>query len=209
LHSASARIDDLRIEMVFPYYGAVLGLDALVRYTRTHHFRQAVNVDGIQPHHLFDLRTHRFGPRLRAQNSDAHRARGRIEALPHELFGDREQIRRRHHDDVGLEVADQLNLLLCLATGHRHDGAPQALRAVVRTKTACAQAVAVGDVHDIAGLAARCTNRARHELRPGVDILLRVADDCGLASRAAGCMYAHDLLARHGKHAERIVRAQV
>src|SRR6185436_11954742 len=40
-------------------------------------------------------------------------------------------------------------------------------------------------------------------------ILLRVADDCGLASRAAGCMYAHDLLARHGEHAERIVRAQV
>ncbi len=135
--------------------------------------------------------------------------RGRVEALPHELLGDREQIRRRDHDDVGLEIADQLHLLLRLSARHRHDGASEALGAVVRAEPAGEQTVAVGDVHDVAGSAAGCSNRARHEQRPRVDVLRGVADDRRLARRAAGRVNAHDLFARHREHAERIVGAQV
>ena len=195
--------------MVFPDYRTVLGLDALVRHARTDDFRQAVDVDGVESHRRFDLRAHRLGPRLRAENADAQRARRRVETLPHELFGDREQIRRRDHDDVGLEIADQLHLLRRLSARHRHDGAAETLGAVVRAEAAGEQTVAVRDVHDVAGTAAGRANRARHEQRPRVDVLRGVADDRRLARRAARCVHAHDLLARHGEHAERIVGAQI
>ena len=52
-------------------------------------------------------------------------------------------------------------------------------------------------------------DRARDEIGPDLDVALRVADDGRLARRAGGGVHAHDLLARHGEQAERIVVAQV
>ena len=84
-----------------------------------------------------------------AEDADLER-RAFGSTLPLHLLGDRQHVRRRHHDDVGLEVGDQLHLLLGLAAGHRDHRAAQLL-AVVRPQTAGEQPVAVGDVHDVAG----------------------------------------------------------
>ena len=86
---------------------------------------------------------------------------------------------------------------------------PEPLGAVVRAEAAGEQAVAVGDVQLHAGPAAGGADRARHHLGPGVDVALGVADDGRLAGGAGGGVDAHDLLARHGEHAEGIVVAQV
>ncbi|MNE87715.1 hypothetical protein D3C80_1849490 [compost metagenome] len=78
----------------------------------------------------------------------------RVDALALDLVGQVQHVGRGDHDDVGLEVADQLDLLLGLAAGHRDHGAAQALGAVVGAQAAGEQAVAVGDVDAIAGAAA-------------------------------------------------------
>ena len=72
---------------------------------------------------------------------------------------------------VGLEVVDQLHLPLGLPAGHRDHRAAQPLGAVVRAEAAGEQAVAVGDVDDVAGAPAGRADRARHHRRPGVDVL--------------------------------------
>ena len=71
---------------------------------------------------------------------------------------------------VGLEVEDQLHLPLGHAARHRDHRAAEALGAVVRAEPAGEQPVAVGDVNDVAGPAAGGADRARHEVRPGVDV---------------------------------------
>ena len=92
---------------------------------------------------------------------------------------------------------------------HRDHGAAQPLGAVVRAEAAGEQAVAVGDVHDVAGAAAGGADRARHQVGPGVDVVLRVAHDRRLAGGARRRVDARHLLARHREHAERVVVAQV
>ena len=64
------------------------------------------------------------------------------------------------------------------------DRAAELLRAVVRAEAAGEEAVAVRDVHDVAGAAAGGADRARHHGRPRVDVVARVADDGRLAGRA-------------------------
>ena len=49
----------------------------------------------------------------------------RVEALPLELVEDRQHVARRHRDDVGLEIVDQLHLPLGHAAGDRHHGAAE------------------------------------------------------------------------------------
>ena len=96
-----------------------------------------------------------------------------------------------------------------IAAADRDHGAAQALGAVVGAEAAGEQAVAVGDVADVAGPAAGGADRAGHQVGPVVDVAARVADDGGLARGAAGGVDAHDLLARHGEQAERVGVAQV
>ena len=139
----------------------------------------------------------------------AQRAGARVEPLARELVADRQHVGRRHHDDVGLEVLDQLDLALGHAARHRHHGAAEALGAVVRAEAAGEQAVAVGDVDEVARPPARGADRARADLGPDLDVGLGVADHRGLAGGARGGVDPHHLLARHGEHAERIVPAQV
>ena len=70
-----------------------------------------------------------------------------IEALLLELVEDRQHVARRHRDDVGLEVVDQLHLPLGHAAGNRHHGAAELFRAVMRAEPAGEQAVAIGVGH--------------------------------------------------------------
>ena len=67
---ARHRIDYLRVEMVFPDVQAVLGLHALVRDTRPHHLRQAVDIDSMHVEGLLDLIAHAVAPRLGAEDAD-------------------------------------------------------------------------------------------------------------------------------------------
>ena len=108
-----------------------------------------------------DLGAHRLGPGLGAEDADLERAARAGRALALELVGDRQHVGRRHHDDVGLEVGDQLHLPLGHAARHRDHRAAEPLGAVVRAEPAGEQAIAVGDVDDVARAPARGADRAR------------------------------------------------
>ena len=122
---------------------------------------------------------------------------------------DRQHVARRHRDDVGLEVVDQLHLPLGHAAGDRHHRAAELFGAVMRAEAAGEQAVAISVVHQHAGAPAGGADRARHHVGPDVDIALRVADHDRLAGRARGRVDADQLFARHRKHVEGIIVAQV
>jgi hypothetical protein len=79
----------------------------------------------------------------------------------------------------------------------------------MRAEPAGEQAIAVGVVHDLARLRPRADEAARHQVGPGIDVVCRIAYHRRLAGRAGGRMHAHELFARHGEHAERIIVAQV
>ena len=46
---AVVRVDDLRVEMIFPDGRAVDGFDTLHRHARPHHFGEAIDVQGRNP----------------------------------------------------------------------------------------------------------------------------------------------------------------
>jgi hypothetical protein len=156
-----------------------------------------------------DVAAHRLGPGLGAEDADLERASCAGPSLALELLDDHLHVARRDHDDVGLEVADQLHLLFGLAAAHRAPRCSPALGAVVRAQAAGEQAVAVGHVHHVAGAPARRADRARHQVGPAVDVAARVAHHGRLAGGARRGVHPHHLLARHGEHAERVVVAQV
>jgi hypothetical protein len=107
--------------------------------------------------------------------SELERA-SRVQALALHLLDDHLHVAWRDHDDVGAEVGDQLHLLVGIAAAHRHHRAAQPLGAVVGPQAAGEQAVAVGHVHDVAGAAAAGADRPGHQIGPGVDVGLGVAD---------------------------------
>jgi hypothetical protein len=158
---------------------------------------------------LLDLAAHVLGPRLGAEDPDAQRGVARVDALALQLVDDGQQVARRHHDDVRLEVADQHDLPLGHATGDRDDGAAQLLGAVVRAEAAGEQPVPVRDVDLVAGAAAGGADRAGHEPGPGTDVLAGVPDHGRPAGGTRGRVQADDLLRRYGEHPERVVLPQV
>jgi hypothetical protein len=74
-----------------------------------------------------------------------------VNTLAAKFVGNVEHVRGRHHDDVGFEVADQLDLFFSLPTRHRNDRTAQFFGTVMRSEAAGKKAVAVGNMDDIAG----------------------------------------------------------
>ncbi len=79
----------------------------------------------------------------------------------------------------------------------------------MRTEAPGEQAIAIGIVHQHALAAAGGADRARHHIRPGIDVRLGVADHDRLACRARRSMDPYQLLARHREHVEGIIVAQI
>ena len=208
-HLAGDRVDDLRVEVVLPDVQAVLGLHALLGHPGADHLGQAVDVHGVDGEPLLDLAPHLLGPRLGPEDPDPQRGAARVDALPLELVEQGQHVRRRHHDDPGAEVLDQLDLTCRHATRGGDDRAAEPLRSVVRAETAGEQAVPVGDVDRVAGAPARRADRTGHHVGPHGQVVLGVPDDGGPARGAARRVQPADPVLRHGEHPERVVRAQI
>ncbi|HTD60072.1 MAG TPA: hypothetical protein VK679_05430, partial [Gemmatimonadaceae bacterium] len=150
-----------------------------------------------------------IGPRLGAKNADFERALRRIDTEPHELVENREHVARRHHDDVGLEIGNELHLPLRHAARDGHHRAAEPLGPIVCTEPASKEPVAIRDMHDHPRSATGGSNRPRHELGPRIDVAPRVSDDGRLSSRAGRRVNAHDLIPRDGEHAKGIIGTQI
>ena len=152
---------------------------------------------------------HGDGPRLRAEGAEFQRRMARVEPLGAELVDQAQGVGWRRRQDVGLEIADQLDLPLCHAAGYRDDCAAELLRAVVIAEAAGEEAVAVGYMRHHTPAPAGGAHRPRHDLAPCVEIVARIADHRWLPGRARGSVNAGELTSRHGQKTERIVGPQV
>jgi hypothetical protein len=130
-HRAGLGIDHLGVEMILPDVQAILGLDAFLRDAWADHFGEAIDVGRVHVEGVLDLAAHRIGPGLGTEDADLERALARIEPLALELVEDRQHVARRHRDDVGPEIVDELHLPFGHAAGDRHHGAAELLGAVV------------------------------------------------------------------------------
>jgi hypothetical protein len=173
------------------------------------HFRQTVKIDRLDAESALDLAAHLLRPGFGAKEAETQPAGPRVESLALEFVCQIEHVRRGDHDDVRMEIGDQLNLLLGLAAGHRDHRAAQPLGAVVGAETTGKQAVTIADVDHVATPATAGVERTRHQLRPHVDVVLGVTDDGRLAGGARGRVHPHHLLARDGEHREGVTLAQI
>src|SRR6266850_4125372 len=93
--------------------------------------------------------------------------------------------------------------------GDGHDGHADSLGAVVKAEPAGEEAVAEGDVQQVAAARARSRQRARHDLAPDVEIAGGVRRDGRLALGAGGGVDPRDLASGDGQEAERVLVAEV
>ena len=121
----------------------------------------------------------------------------------------RQHVARRHRDDIRLEIVDQLHLPLGHAAGDRNHRAAELFGAVMHAESAGEQAIAIGIVNDHSRAAAGGADRARHHVRPDIDIALRVTHHDRLARGARGRVDPDQFFARHREHVEGIVVPKV
>ena len=155
-------IDDLGIEMVLPDCQPVLGLETFLRDAGSHHFRQAVEVERVNPEPSLDFAPHALGPRLGAEETDAQAALSCVEPEAVELVHDRERIGWRRQEDVRLEVLNELHLTLGESAADRNDRSAEPFAAVVGAEAAGEQSIAIGVVNRVA----RCRARRRASSGP-------------------------------------------
>ena len=117
--------------MIFPDMQAVLALHAFLRDAGSDHLGQAVNIGRVHVEGLLDLSPHRVGPGLGTKDTEFQRGFSRLQTLAFELVENGQHVARRHRDDVGLEVVDELHLPLGHSAGNRHHRAAQSLGAVM------------------------------------------------------------------------------
>ena len=187
----------------------VFGFHTFIGHPRPHHLGEAINIHRVHVKSSLHLGPHGVGPRLGAKNTHIQRAFARIAALLAVFVQNREHIARRYHNGTGPEILDQAHLPVGHATADRHHGAAQPLGPVMRAQTAGKQPVAISDMHHIARPRAAGAHGAGHYVGPRRNIVFGVAHHRGLPRGATGGMDAGNLRARHGKHAKRVVVAQV
>ncbi len=163
----------------------------------------------VMPSSVLDLPAHVLAPRLGAEHADAQRQARGVDAHLERRLGDEDRVARRAREHRDSEVLEDLHLALRVAARHRDGQRTEPLGPVVRAEPAGEQPVAVGDLDDVVGRCPRRRERARHEVRPAVDVALRVADDGDLAGRTRRRVHADDVAQRGGEHAVRVGRAQV
>ena len=201
-------IDDLGQVVVFVDVHAGLG-EALERDAGAAHLGEAVDVECVDAETGLDLHAHLVGPRFGAVIADPHRQVFGTQAAVAGRLGQVERVRRRARDRRDAEVAHELELAVGVAAGDRQHGGAEPFAAVVQAEAAGEQAVAVGVLQHVARLHAAGRQGARDQIGPQVDVGGDVADRRRITGRARRGVHAHEFVARHGEHAERIMVAQV
>ena len=201
-------IDELHQEVVLGDVQAV-AFHALAGNAGSHHFGQAVVVRGNDLELAFELLPHGVRPGFGAEQSVFQGQGVGVDPHFHHGVGDQHGVARRAHERRGLEVLHDLDLTPRVAAGDRNDRSAEPLGPVVQAEGAGEQAVVEGDLDHIVLGDAAGGQHARHEVRPGLDVVPGVAHDRGHAGRSRRSVEADDLPERQGEQPVRIVVPQI
>ena len=167
-----------------------------------------VNIIGLDAQLALDVAAHLLGPGLGAEDAGLE-----LDLIPQaalvDALGQESGVRGGAAEDGGAEVTHELDLSVRVAGGHGQGQAADLVGAAVQARAAGEEAVAIGNLNDVVRAAARGGDAARHQLRPHVHIVLRIAGDDGAAGGAAGALDAHDVVQRRGEQAVGELVAQV
>ena len=205
---ACVGVENFRIVMVFENVEAVVGF-AVHGDARAHDFGKTEHVMSLDASFLLDQIAHAFRPWFRAENAEAEFRVMEIKTDFVRFFNQMDEEGRRAADDGRAEVANEHQLFFRGAAAHRDDGCAKAFRAVMRTETACEEAVAVTYLNDIVFRRTTADEGAGHGFGPDVNVILGVADDGRLAGCSAGGVDSDDVLLGNGEEPKGIVVAEV
>ena len=184
-------------------------LRALACNPRPDDLRQPVDVHGAHAESRVDLAAHPFRPRLGAEHGDLQADLVRRHAALGEGLSEGQRVARRAGDHIGAEILDERQLPFGHPSRDWDDRHSQAFAAVVEAEAAGEQAVAVGVVEGHPGLGAGRRERARHDARKDVEVMVGVGDDGGLSGRPRRSGDAPQPFPRHRDAPERVRVAQV
>ena len=139
---------------------------------------QAVVFRGDDAPALFQLGAHLLGGALGAEHADAQlQVLQGAHLLGH--FAHVHGIGRRRHQGRDAKVAHEVDLALGVAGGDGDHGGTHLFPTLVQAERAREQAVAGHILEYVVPTHAHHVHTAGHEVRPGVDVVLRVADGHG------------------------------
>ena len=202
-------IDDLGDHVILVDVHAVL-LQALEGHARAGDLGQAINIARVDAQQLLDALAHLLGPGLRAEAARLQlQILLRIDSHLPDGLAQVGGVGGRTAQKRGTQVLHHQDLALSVAAGHGNDHRPDAVRTLIRAKSAGEQAQAIGDLHDVILSGAGGGQRAGHHLAPNVDVVAGVSGHDGLARGAGGTLNAHDLALRRSQQVEGVIVPQV
>ena len=205
---AGVRVDDLHQEVVLVHVHAVL-VFAFEGHAGAAHFREAVDVVGLDAHGVLDVLAHLLGPGLGAEDAGLQRDLVRRVAGLLQGFAQVSRVGRGAAEDGGLHVQHELELALGVAGAHGQGQAARFMGAAVQAQAAGEQAVAVADLAHIVGGAAGRHDGPGAAVVPQVHVVLGVIDHHPAAGGAGGGMDAHAILQGHGQQPRGVLVPQI
>ena len=167
------------------------------RHAGTGDLGETVDVVGDDAGFALDGLAHLVRPGLGAEDAVAElRVAAEVHALFLRLVHDAEEVGGCRGNGGDAKIAHEHDLTFGVAAGDGKHGAAHALAAVVETKPAREESVAVGHLDHVAGADAVHGEAAHRTVLPHGDVILRVGNADGLAGGAARAVETHDLI--HG-----------
>ena len=182
---------------------------ALAGHARTRQLGEPVVVGGPDRQPLLDPRSSLLAAGLGAEHAQAQLESRAVHVQLVDSLPEVQRVGRRGDEDGRAVVLHHLELTGRVAGTDGHDRDTGALQAVVQPEPAGEHAVAEGDLGDVARVRADGHREAADELRPGVEVGLRVPADDGLTGSTRRGVDLDHLVERHGEQAVGVVVAEV
>ena len=158
---------------------------------------------------IFDAAAHLLGPWLGAEHAVFQRNLRKRNPRITQRLTEKQRIRGGAAEHRRMKIPEDLKLAFGVAGRGRNHRSADFSRAVMQAESAGKQPIAIGDVHKIAGISARCRQGTGGALRPHVEVVLGISNHRLFPGGPGGGVNPYHFIHRRRKKAIGIVVAQV